>query len=141
MSRPRIVIDTNVLISAALKPQGRQALVIQLVAFRAVELCVSEAVLSEYREVLSRPKFSHLDAKHVSHLLALIEREAKMVEPSEELAISKHASDNRFYECAAAAAADYIVTGNTRHFPKGYKQTKVITGRQLLELLTGTPSI
>ena len=48
MSRPRIVLDTNVLISAALKPQGQQALVIHLVAFRAVEVCVSEAVLAEY---------------------------------------------------------------------------------------------
>lgn len=60
MSRPRIVLDTNVLISAALKPLGGQALVINLVAFRAVELCVSEAVLAEYREVFSRPKFALL---------------------------------------------------------------------------------
>ena len=58
MSRPRIVVDTNVLVSAAIKPNGQQALVIQLVAFRAVEMCVSEDVLAEYREVLSRPKFA-----------------------------------------------------------------------------------
>ena len=44
MSRLRIVIDTNVLISAALKSAGQQALVMQLVAFRAVEMCVSGAV-------------------------------------------------------------------------------------------------
>lgn len=54
MSRLRVVLDTNVLISAALKPSGRQALVVELVAFRAVELCVSEAVLAEYREVFRR---------------------------------------------------------------------------------------
>jgi uncharacterized protein len=60
MKRLRIVIDTNVLISAAVKPQGRQALVVNLVAFRAVELFVSEAVLIEYREVFSRPKFARL---------------------------------------------------------------------------------
>jgi predicted nucleic acid-binding protein len=60
------VLDTNVLISAALKPLGRQALVINLVAFRAVELYVAEAVLAEYREVFSRPKFAHIDLKEVS---------------------------------------------------------------------------
>jgi len=39
-----------------------------------------------------------------------------MVTPTTRLEISKHDSDNRFYECADAARADYIVTGNARHF-------------------------
>jgi len=137
MSRLRIVLDTNVLISAALKPSGRQAQVMELVAFRAVEMCVSEAVLAEYREVFSRPKFSNIDPKDVSRLLNLIEAEATMVTPTEKLAISKHDSDNRFYECADAATADYIVTGNNKHFTKPHNNTRIITGRQLLELLTG----
>lgn len=137
MSRPRIVIDTNVLISAALKPSGRQSQVMELVAFRAVEMFISEAIMAEYREVFSRPKFSHLDRKDVSRLLATIEAEATMVTPTQQLAISKHDSDNRFYECADAAAADYIVTGNNKHFTKPHKNTRIITGRQLLELLTG----
>jgi len=110
--------------------------VVDLVAFRAVEMFVSEAVLAEYREVFSRPKFSRLDSKDVAHLLAMIEAEATMVTPTEQLTISKHDSDNRFYECADAAAADYIVTGNHKHFAKPHKNTKIITGRQLLELLT-----
>jgi predicted nucleic acid-binding protein len=41
----------------------------------------------------------------------------------------------RFYECAAAAYADFIVTGNTRHFPKARGKTRIITIRQLLELV------
>ena len=135
MNRLRIVLDTNVLISAAVKPLGRQALVINLVAFRAVELFVSEAVLAEYREVFSRPKFARLPATDVATLLALIEAEATMVTPTTRLEISKHDSDNRFYECADAAQADYIVTGNTRHFTKPYKNTQIISGRELLELM------
>jgi putative PIN family toxin of toxin-antitoxin system len=135
MTRPRIVIDTNVIISAALKPVGRQAVVISLVAFGAVELCVSEDVLAEYREVFSRPKFSHLDPKAVAHLLALLERQSTMVTPTERLSISEHDSDNRFYECAAEGGADYIVTGNTRHFRKSYRNTRIITARELIEIL------
>lgn len=136
MSRLRVVIDTNVLISAALKPSGRQALVMELVALRAVEMFISEPILAEYREVFSRPKFSRIDRKDVSRLLAMIESEATTVTPTEQLANSRHDSDNRFYECADAAAADYIVTGNNKHFTKPHKNTKIITGRQLLELLT-----
>jgi uncharacterized protein len=136
MSRPRIVIDTNVLISAALKPSGRQALVLELVAFRAVEMFVSEPILAEYREVFSRPKFSHLDPKDISRLLALIEAEATMVTAAGKLTISEHDSDNRFYECADAVAADYIVTGNLKHFKHPHKNTRIVNARQLLEILT-----
>jgi putative PIN family toxin of toxin-antitoxin system len=135
MKRLRIVLDTNVVISAAIKPGGQQALVISLVAFRAVELYASADVLAEYREVFSRPKFANLDSTAVSRLLALIEREATLVVPAERLSISGHDSDNRFYECADVAAADYIVTGNIKHFTKPYKNTKIITGRGLLELM------
>jgi predicted nucleic acid-binding protein len=90
--------------------------------------------MAEYREVFSRTKFSHLDPKNVSRLLDLIEAEATMVTPTGQLAISKHDSDNRFYECAEAVTADYIVTGNKKHFTKPHRNTKIITGRQLLEL-------
>ncbi len=138
MKRLRVVIDTNVLISAAVKPLGRQAQVINLVAFRAVELFVSGAVLEEYREVFGRPKFSRLPSAEVGALLALIESEATMVTPTARLEISKHDSDNRFYECADAAQADYIVTGNARHFTVPHKNTRIISGRALLELIADT---
>jgi putative PIN family toxin of toxin-antitoxin system len=71
MKRLRIVLDTNVLISAAVKPLGLQALVINLVAFRAVQLFVSEPILAEYREVFSRAKFARLPSAEVATLLAL----------------------------------------------------------------------
>src|SRR6266478_1630422 len=120
MNRLRTVLDTNVLISAALKPQRPPALRIHLVALRAVELFASEAVLAEYREVFSRAKFARIPPAEVAALLAMIEREANVVTPTEQLAISDHDSDNRFYECAAAAEADYIITANARHFPKSH---------------------
>ena len=49
--------------------------------------------------------------------------------------ISGHEEDNRIYECAVAANADYIVTENTKHFKKPYKTTKIVNARQLLEVL------
>jgi putative PIN family toxin of toxin-antitoxin system len=135
MSRPRIVLDTNVLISAALKPQGQQALVVYLVALGAVELFVSSEVLAEYREVFSRPKFADLDQAAVSRLLSQVESAATMVTTTARLSISKHEPDNRFYECAEEAAADYIVTGNLKHFSQPHKSTKIITGAQFLALI------
>jgi predicted nucleic acid-binding protein len=43
--------------------------------------------------------------------------------------------DNKFLECADAARADYLVTGNPRHFPKFWKKTKVITSREFLSIV------
>lgn len=135
MSRPRIVIDTNVLVSAALQSRGLPARLLELVAAGAAELCISEEVLEEYREVLGRAKFTGLDPRHVARLLTAIAGEALLVRPASRLAESPDESDNRFYECAAAAKADYIVTGNARHFKTPYGTAKIVTVRQLLTLL------
>jgi hypothetical protein len=40
--------------------------------------------------------------------------------------------------CTDASQTDYIVTGNTRHFTKTHKNTKTISGRELLELMTAS---
>ncbi len=135
----RIVLDTNVLISAALQPRGLPARVLEKVAYGAVELCASSEILDEYREVLSRPKFAGLDPRRVARLLTLVTEAATMVTPAGRLAESPDESDNRFYECADAAAADFIVTGNAKHFSKPYKSTRVVTARQLLDLLAARP--
>jgi putative PIN family toxin of toxin-antitoxin system len=116
MSRTRIVIDTNVIVSAAIQPRGLPARLLEFVAGRAVELCVSEEVLAEYSKVFGRAKFAGLDPHRVARLLAVIAEEATLVRPTNRLAESPDESDNRFYECAAAADADYIVTGNARQF-------------------------
>ena len=58
-----------------------------------------------------------------------------LVAPTEALRISTHEADNRIYECAAASKADYIVTGNKKHFPKGYEHTQVVNARELIEWL------
>jgi uncharacterized protein len=52
----RLVIDTNILVSAALKPDGLQRTVLVLAITKPARLYVNEAVLAEYREVLSRPE-------------------------------------------------------------------------------------
>jgi predicted nucleic acid-binding protein len=52
------------------------------------------------------------------------------------LQVTVDSDDNIFLECADAARADYLVTGNVRHLPKFWKKTKVITPRELVGLIT-----
>ncbi len=128
---PKIVLDTNVLISALLTTRGAQAAVLDCVAENKAQWCVSPAVLAEYEEVLRRPKFLGIPREYIHALLVLAAR-ANLVRPDITLAVSPDETDNRFLECAEAANADYLVTGNIRHFPKRHGKTEVVTPRQFL---------
>ncbi len=130
----RVVLDTNIIVSALLVPAGTQASVLLLALRGDIALYISKPILAEYEEVLRRPRFK-LQLRQIETALNDIRKVGHLVEPADTLSISAHESDNRFLECAEAADADYLVTGNIRHFPQTHKHTKIITGRRLLDIL------
>ncbi len=121
----RVVCDTNILVSAVLKSQGNEAAVLDAIAAGEVQLCASEPILAEYAGVLARPKFG-LDPARVRRLVEFLRAAALVLEPAFRLAACPHEPDNRFLECAEAAQADYLVTGNQRHFPARWKITTIV---------------
>ena len=130
----RLVIDTNILVSAGLKPEGLQRTVLVLTMARPARLYVSQAILAEYREVLARREFKIRKGLR-QQFLQLIKNRAQVVDSVRGLQITKDPDDNKFLECADAARADYLVTGNQRHFPKFWKKTKVITSREFIDIV------
>jgi uncharacterized protein len=130
----RLVIDTNILVSAALKPDGLQRTVLVLAMTKPARLFVTEAILAEYRAVLVRPEFKIRRGLR-QQFLQLIKNQAQLVKPARALEVAKDPDDNKFLECADAARADYLVTGNQRHFPPFWKTTKVITSREFISLV------
>ncbi len=64
----KVVYDTNIIISAALKEEGLPALLLSLVLEGKVRLFLSQTLLEEYEGVLKRPKFK-LDKKEVEKLI------------------------------------------------------------------------
>lgn len=134
----RVVFDTNIVVSAMLSPSGTAADVLRLALHRHVQLCASEVILEEYEEVLRRSKFRR-PPQVVSAFLKAVRAVAELVEPAATLTVSADDADNRFLECADAAKADYLVTGNTQHFPAAWSRARVITARQLVELVTPKP--
>jgi putative PIN family toxin of toxin-antitoxin system len=132
MKAIRVVLDTNVVVSAHLDGEGYERHVLDLALAGKLHLVVSEAILDEYAGVLSRPKFA-IGSKQVSKSLRLIRTAARIVRPQHELTVTQDPADNRFLECAEAARADYLVTGNKRHFPRSWRQTLVVNARELVE--------
>jgi putative PIN family toxin of toxin-antitoxin system len=130
----RLVIDTNVVISAALKPEGLQRTTLLLAITKPARLYVSRPILEEYADILSRPELKIRKGLR-RQLLQLIRNRGNLVVPSRRLEVSSDPDDNRFLECADAARADYLVTGNLRHFPRFWKKTKIITPREFIGLV------
>ena len=68
--------------------------------------------------------------------MAVIRKTSLLVKPTKAVSVIRaDESDNRLLECAEAAGADYLVTGNTRHFPKTFKSTAIVTPKQFMDLL------
>jgi putative PIN family toxin of toxin-antitoxin system len=127
----RLVIDTNVVVSAALKAEGLQRTVVLLAMTKPALWYVSDAIVSEYAMVLARPELKiRRNLRH--QLLQLIKNHTRVVSPSRLAQVTSDPADNMFVECADAARADYLVTGNQRHFPKFWKNTKIITSSEFL---------
>jgi putative PIN family toxin of toxin-antitoxin system len=127
----RLVLDTNIVVSAAVKPEGLPRTILLLAITKPARLYVSPAVLAEYREVLSRPEL-HIRRGLRHQFLQLIRSRSYSVIPNRRFQVTQDPDDNKFLECAEAAGADYLITGNQRHFPKFWKKTKVITPREFI---------
>lgn len=132
MRKLRVVLDTNVVVSAHLNAEGYERHVLDLVLAGKLQVAVSAAILEEYEGVLRRPKFG-IAPRQVGRALHLLRTAARMVRPHRRLEVARDPAENRFLECADASKADYLVTGNKRHFPKQWRQTHVVHARELLE--------
>jgi uncharacterized protein len=130
----RLVLDTNIIVSAALKPAGLPRTVLLLALKKPARLYLSAAIFAEYRVVLSGAELQIRKGLR-QQLLELLENRAHFVAPSASLQVTSDPADNIFLECADAARADYLITGNQRHFPKFWKKTKIINAREFIGIV------
>ena len=131
----RVVLDTSVLVSAVISPAGPNAQLFDFIIAKELRPYLTAAVLEEYDRVFEYERLKHLDKRRIARLRGVLNRVGVKVKPRGLLKISGHEDDNRIYECAVAAKADYIITENTKHFKKGYKTTQIVSARELLALL------
>lgn len=107
----RVVVDTNVFISAALKDNSLPALAVHIVEQRGC-LLKSTATEQQLFDVLARPYFAHL-VSHVTHnWLKKILAAAESVVINHRIAVCRDPTDDKFLELAVNGHADFIVTGD-----------------------------
>jgi len=110
-----IVLDTNVLVSALLKPKSHPAHVLNAILNEKATLLFDNRILEEYRKVLLRPRFG-FSVELVEPLLEYLESEGEFVAADYSSRQFEDDEDKKFYEVAVTGDADYLVTGNARHF-------------------------
>ena len=136
----RALLDTNVLVSTAIKPAGKPALIFQLAGVR-FDLLTCERVLAELAEVLGRPhiqrKYKNLvTAQRREQFLAVVQSLATLVEARTKLSVASDPADNEVLAGAVDGQADFLVTGDPHLLVvKQYAGCKIVTPDQFLAVL------
>jgi putative PIN family toxin of toxin-antitoxin system len=130
----RVVLDTNIFVSMALG--GQVGKINDAWKAGKFTLIISEAILSEYLDVLQRPKL-HLTSDVVTAFISRVERKAKFVTPTETItAIQSDPTDNKFLEAALEGKAIYIVSGDSHLLElKSFRKISIITAHNFIQKL------
>jgi uncharacterized protein len=107
----KVVIDTNVLVSAAIRDRLPERVVLWCVAQPGLDWLVTAEILKEYIEVVNRPKFG-LESATVAWWVELIGRRTRMIAPRVEIAFPRDRKDAKFLMCAVSGGADVLIAGD-----------------------------
>ncbi|MBI3948098.1 MAG: putative toxin-antitoxin system toxin component, PIN family [Armatimonadetes bacterium] len=124
-SRPTVVVDTQVWVSGLLNPSGAAAKVIAAFENGAFTLAISQPIFDEYERVL-QVFTPPIEYAAVSRLLLAVLEAAVLVAPTRALPVCRDPGDDKFVECAVVARAQFLVTKNTRHYPREIEDTQVV---------------
>lgn len=131
----RVVLDTNVLVSAMLNPDGSPAKVLNLLLEGNVKLCLDQRIFLEYEEVLHRKKFS-FSHDLTGDVLDFIRHESEFLNAQPANFPFKDKSDLKFVEVFLTGAADFLITGNLVDF-RSFPHAGVVNPAEFIRKYTG----
>jgi putative PIN family toxin of toxin-antitoxin system len=118
----KVVINTNVVVSAVLRDRLPEAVVRFVVEHAECEWFATQEILNEYIDVLRRPKFGLPEAT-VAAWNDLFARSIRVIEGVPQLQFARDPKDAMFLSCALFVEADFLITGD-RDFKEAYKIIK-----------------
>ena len=136
----RIVLDTVVFVRALINPHGQWGRLLFQLSDRYT-IVLSPAIIREVISVLYRPslrrRFPQMaESAPLEKVLAILER-AEVVEPAERLSVCRDPNDDKFFECAVAGRAQYIVSEDKDILAVGeHEGIKTVTADELIALLS-----
>jgi uncharacterized protein len=126
----KIVLDTNILVSALIRAEGIPARILDLILSGQVKIALDHRIYAEYQDVLTRPEFGFAP-EPVDALLDYLLQSGERVYTTKTSVALPDATDAKFLEVAIAGSADFLVSGNLKHFPPRQRHgVLVVTPRQ-----------
>lgn len=140
----RIVLDTNVLVSALVSPDGLPARLLRLCEAQLLGIVVSDAILDEYRRALGYEKVAARRGRSPADIARLVDefRSFSDVVAPEQVpsVVADDPADDKFLACAVEGSADYIVSGDRHLLQLGeYRGIPILSPRTFLAVLPGPP--
>jgi len=131
----KVVIDTNVLVSAVLKDRDPEKVILYVASQPDLEWIVSPLILKEYKDVLSREVFG-LPADVLRAWFSLLDAMTVMINVDLAIEFPRDRKDAPFLACALFADADYLVTGD-RDFSEAQKllKTTILSVSQFVTII------
>lgn len=112
----RVVLDTNVIISAFISPNGNAAQILRMATDEQIRIYYAADILAEYTEVLSRPRFN-FSFTDIKSFTVGIEKFGILIEPVASVIKFVDETDRIFYDVANFCEAN-LITGNIKHYPR-----------------------
>jgi len=129
----KVVIDTNVIVSALLNANGTPAKIVSLILNGKIKIQYDNRIIFEYNEVLSRKEFA-FDLETVNDLMNYFKHDGEFVNANHLNLAFIDDADKKFYEVYKSAGAQYLTSGNLKHFPK---EKNIILPKDFLEVYEG----
>jgi len=129
----KIVLDTNVLVSAVLSPNGKPAQILTMVKTGDLQLIVSSEIIDEIKEVFLYPQIKKRNPflqtpQQIEKFLGDLLKFAEVTPGECKVNVVSDASDNKFLECALEGEANFIISGD-----KHLKELRVFEGIEIVD--------
>jgi putative PIN family toxin of toxin-antitoxin system len=129
----KIVLDTNVLVSGLLTPFGSSGEIVRMVSAGILILQYDSRILSEYQDVLYRPKFQ-FNKDHIDTLLSFLKQNGLLMSANPLELCLPDPDDELFLEIAVAGRAACLITGNKSHYPRQSRQgIKILSPSEFID--------
>ena len=134
----KVVLDTNVLVSAFLSPFGGPSQILQLISLGKLTLLLDQRIFQEYRDVLARKRF-HIPSELRNRILEKLSEKALWITPEPVTLHLPDSEDCKFVEAAISGKADALITGNIKHFPVSQiGSVRIFLPSEFLKHIAGT---
>ena len=134
----RVVVDTNILVSATIVPHGAPARILQAILDDRIQLVSSPLLFDEYKDVISRPRITRkyaLLAARRDDLLRFLQIKTLLVPgiPSQPIIVADP-DDDAVLACAVEGRANYIVSGDPHMLELGeHAGIRILAPREFVE--------